>query len=280
MSEQKKSWRDFYQVHPAASLFPLLPQDELRKLGESIKADDLKEKIALYSAYHSTPVVLDGQNRLDAMELVGIPTLEEGHDGRWILRHEIVKHFEAPPPKDSGWTAYSTQIPDPYSYVISRNLRRRHLTKEQQAELILKALEMREAERGVNPEVSEHLSKIMRQSQQLPDLDLAKMARSKTRRFPGRNQGGSTKDEFKAKAVEAAKEQKIGKRTMERVIAKHKGPTFQRAPEPLEDFDVRAVTQKILSLLEPASELEIREVLAAIQRRFLSASSNEDRVRQ
>ena len=30
MSE-KKSWRDFYKVHPAADVFPMLPEDELRE---------------------------------------------------------------------------------------------------------------------------------------------------------------------------------------------------------------------------------------------------------
>ena len=44
-----KSWRDIYQVHLAANLFPLLPTDELRKLGEDIKKNGLKEAILLWA---------------------------------------------------------------------------------------------------------------------------------------------------------------------------------------------------------------------------------------
>jgi hypothetical protein len=43
-------------------------------------------------------------------------------------------------------------------------------------------------------------------------------------------------------------------------------------PNPLDDFDLKEVTTKVLELLEPASELEIREILAAIQRRFFPKS--------
>jgi hypothetical protein len=39
--------------------------------------------------------------------------------------------------------------------------------------------------------------------------------------------------------------------------------------DPLAEFDVQEIIQKVLELLEPASELEIRQVLAAIQRRYL-----------
>jgi hypothetical protein len=32
--ETKKRWRDIYKVHPAADLFPMLPEDELRNKEE------------------------------------------------------------------------------------------------------------------------------------------------------------------------------------------------------------------------------------------------------
>jgi hypothetical protein len=39
------AWRDKYKVHPLADLLPMMPDDELAKLGEDIKANGLKEQI-------------------------------------------------------------------------------------------------------------------------------------------------------------------------------------------------------------------------------------------
>src|SRR5258708_7264713 len=72
---EKKSWRDVYKVHPAADLFPMLPEDELRKLGEDIKANGLRENIVLWSPGrqedNQAQYLLDGRNRLAALDLVG-----------------------------------------------------------------------------------------------------------------------------------------------------------------------------------------------------------------
>jgi hypothetical protein len=38
--------------------------------------------------------------------------------------------------------------------------------------------------------------------------------------------------------------------------------------DPLSEFDLKDVTEKVLELLEPASETEVRQIVAAIQRRF------------
>ena len=128
-AEAKKSWRDVYKVHPAADVFPMLPEDELREIGEDIKQNGLKEPIVLYSKGSEDYMVLDGRNRLDAMELVGLPVLEnqsarnapDGKTEDWGLKASMTKHYEG----------------DPYSYVISKNIRRRHLTKEQKGDLIV-----------------------------------------------------------------------------------------------------------------------------------------------
>ena len=75
MSEGKKSWRDVYKVHPAADLFPMLPEDELRKLGEDIQKNGLQESIVFWSPgsnrdENQPKYLLDGRNRLAAIELV------------------------------------------------------------------------------------------------------------------------------------------------------------------------------------------------------------------
>lgn len=67
-----------YPSHPAAELFPLLPDDQLRELAADIFAHGLVRPITLHAG-----AVLDGRNRLIACELAGVvPTFEEwGGDG-------------------------------------------------------------------------------------------------------------------------------------------------------------------------------------------------------
>ena len=46
---EPKSWRDVIKVHPAADLFPMMPPDELKALGEDIKANGLTHQIVLWT---------------------------------------------------------------------------------------------------------------------------------------------------------------------------------------------------------------------------------------
>jgi hypothetical protein len=43
-----KSWRDVLKIHPAAELFPRMSPDDLRALGEDIKANGLKSPIVMW----------------------------------------------------------------------------------------------------------------------------------------------------------------------------------------------------------------------------------------
>lgn len=115
----RSSWRDVLPVHPAADLFPMMSEAELRELGEDIKKHGLASRIVLWSPACGSKEVslIDGRNRLDAMELVGLDTANV------IL------------PKEAGATHA-----DPYAYVIAANIQRRHLTTEQKRDLIAKVL--------------------------------------------------------------------------------------------------------------------------------------------
>ena len=65
-----KSWRDVLQIHPAADPWPMMMPDELRALGEDIKKNGMQVPISIL---HEKPTkLLDGRNRLDAMEMVGL----------------------------------------------------------------------------------------------------------------------------------------------------------------------------------------------------------------
>jgi hypothetical protein len=135
-----KSWRDVLPIHPAAELFPRMTPEELRALGEDIKKNGLREPVVLYAEeggggiYRETaPSLLDGINRLDAMEVVGLPTLKDGqlHLEDTISRGYVIKY--------GLWKSAVTGF-DPYAYVVSLNIHRRHLTAEQKRELIVKLL--------------------------------------------------------------------------------------------------------------------------------------------
>src|SRR5262249_6969633 len=129
------SWRDHLPIHPAAELFPLMSEPELRELGEDIKKNGLLSPIVIHHE-----MLLDGRNRLDAMELVGIEfELVRAWKGPANGRiAEIFSDDIGIDPDDGG-----IQSPigvDPYAYVLGANIHRRHLTSEQKRELIAKVL--------------------------------------------------------------------------------------------------------------------------------------------
>jgi hypothetical protein len=120
-----KSWRDVLPIHPAADLFPLMSPDELAALGEDIRKHGLTSSIVLWSDGKSQALLLDGRSRLDAIEIaisspaiVGAPSLIAGKEVI-VLDRSV----------------------DPYAYVTSANIHRRHLTAEQKRELIAKLIE-------------------------------------------------------------------------------------------------------------------------------------------
>jgi hypothetical protein len=117
-----KGWRDVLPVHPAAELFPPMTPEELRELADDIKAHGLREACSVIEvanspyAWNGKPVaLLDGRNRLDAIELTDL---------------DIGKR----------WRVVSSRT-DPYDYVLSANLHRRHLTSAQKREVAAKLLQ-------------------------------------------------------------------------------------------------------------------------------------------
>jgi hypothetical protein len=116
-SSQPKTWRDVLPVHPAAELFPRMSESELRELGEDIRANKLQFPIATwFDPVAKVELLIDGRNRLDAMELIG------------LLTAEVI-----------SYRSRLTCI-DPWAFVVSANIKRRHLTAEQKRELIAKLI--------------------------------------------------------------------------------------------------------------------------------------------
>ena len=95
------------EPYPLAAIFPELPAEELRQLARDIKERGQIEPIILYKGQ-----ILDGRNRYKACQMVGVkPSFEE---------------FNAKAAKRS-----------PEEFVLSRNLRRRHLSTGQKAAIAL-----------------------------------------------------------------------------------------------------------------------------------------------
>jgi ParB-like chromosome segregation protein Spo0J len=156
-------WREKFKVHPAADVFPMMSDEELAKLGEDIKANGLKSRITFFDPPDGEYMLLDGRNRIEAMERVGIE----------LIADNVEKVYRA----------------DPVAFVISANIHRRHLTKAQQADLIVAAL------------------KASRKNCEVPKRHV-------------KGKAGSQKDEVKAEAVDLAAKHGIGKRTVEAAMAK------------------------------------------------------------
>src|SRR5262249_31781250 len=118
------SWRDVLPIHPAAADFPRLPPDELKALAEDVRKNGQQQPIGIIEqgkprrdgSFHvSDPPlqeVLDGISRLDAMEAAGIAVI--GKDGQ--LHKQVLRTV--------------VEEVDPVAYVISANIRRRHLSIE------------------------------------------------------------------------------------------------------------------------------------------------------
>jgi len=83
-----------YAIHPAANMFPMLAEADLAALAEDIRVNGQGEPVVIWDGQ-----VLDGRNRLAACELAGVEPL----------------------------TRTLKACPDPVAFVLSANLRRRHL---------------------------------------------------------------------------------------------------------------------------------------------------------
>ncbi|SFP94806.1 ParB-like nuclease domain-containing protein [Bradyrhizobium sp. Ghvi] len=131
-----KSWRDILPVHAAANLFPMLSEAELRELGEDIRKNGLQIPIALYKE-QDRYVLLDGRNRLDAMELVGVQFELRSVKGCSFCDWYV--HIVSTP-ITPGRDCLVIENDDPFAFVLAANIHRRHLTTEQKRELIAKLL--------------------------------------------------------------------------------------------------------------------------------------------
>jgi len=102
------------EFHPVASIFPLMPEVELQQLAEDIKENGLREPIWILQDGR----IIDGRNRYLACEMVGIEPEHRTHNGGGSL----------------------------VAFVVSLNLKRRHLNAAQKVKAAVAMLPHLEAE--------------------------------------------------------------------------------------------------------------------------------------
>jgi hypothetical protein len=132
------TWRDVLPVHPAAELFPMMSDAEVDELAADIRKHGLRQAIVFWQSEADEWSLLDGRNRLEAMERGGI-------------RFAYAMQSPSRGPKLASRCGYGSTLRhvareadgvDPYAYVLSTNVNRRHLTAEQKrtiAAAVLKA---------------------------------------------------------------------------------------------------------------------------------------------
>jgi hypothetical protein len=175
-------------------VFPMMSDEELAKLGEDIKKHGVRVPVGFWGKYDGNGrfhgELIDGRNRLEAAERAGLD-LDEIHRANLTCG-------------------------DPVSWIIALNIHRRHLTKQQQADLIVAAMKAGKA--------------IPRQ------------------RGEKSKKAGRPKHDIKAKAIAEAEKHDISKRTVERSLAKAEG----RTPKPKGVADDETNSRRRRSALEMA----------------------------
>jgi hypothetical protein len=130
----RQHWRDRLPVHPAAELFPLMSKNELRELADDIDKNGLRVPVTLCGDTRlpdgsgvkvgGVVYLLDGRNRLDALELLGRKLF--GANGAVLPSIGVMSKLNPKKPK--------------HDYVGSLNIHRRHLNAEQKRDLVAKLL--------------------------------------------------------------------------------------------------------------------------------------------
>lgn len=98
-----------YKEHPLASIFPMMPDAELRELADDIKQNGQRAPIYLLEGK-----ILDGRNRFKACGMVGVEPKFRDFNGNG----------------------------DPLTFVISANVHRRHLTESQRGLIAAKLADL------------------------------------------------------------------------------------------------------------------------------------------
>jgi hypothetical protein len=218
------SWRDVVaelgvKVHPAADGFPMMSDAELDELAADIAKNGLQQSIVWISTKEGL-LLLDGRNRLAAIARVA------DQKRRDELEEELQKRAVILP----GFA-------DPWSYVVSANLLRRHLTAEQKRELIATLLKAdpERSDRAIAKTVKvDHktVAKVRVESEGRGEIPhVTKRSDTKGRKQPARKPTGIVTAVKKGVPIVTA----VKPPDTPRIVTAVNGPEPAAAPKPPED---------------------------------------------
>ena len=122
-------------THPAAELFPALPEGELKALSKDISAHGQRDPVIVLVDADGSRSLLDGRNRVAACKLADVePSVRE---------------------------VSIQDIGEPVAYVLGKNIYRRHLTKQQRAMAV--AMLYPDKGRGQTPKHLDFAAEYLRQ---------------------------------------------------------------------------------------------------------------------
>ena len=138
-ADTQHSWRDHWRPYPTAEAYPRLSRDEQRKLAADIDKNGLKIPIQTGSVVGQGDFLLDGRERLDAIESLGWQIVNEKGEWMGVLARsgqgDKVVHR-------AGLTRDMAT-----ALVKSLNDHRRHMTASQRAMVAAELANMRQGKR-------------------------------------------------------------------------------------------------------------------------------------
>jgi len=150
MEQRREEWKEL-PVHPEAAKLPMMTDAELDELARDIETHGLQEPIILWCDNRGEPkgeagpfpkYLLDGRNRMAALRRLGIINPHDApfgavHGPSRVRTLNAVKQVSFIGLGPRGGTK-SKWVPDtdPTTFVLSLNVHRRHLTREQKREAI------------------------------------------------------------------------------------------------------------------------------------------------
>jgi hypothetical protein len=253
MARKATSWRNLLKIHPAAELFPLMREVDpvaFGKMVEDIKQQGVLEPIALLDGQ-----LLDGRNRLDALEEAGVNLI----NGVGELEYAKFPTKALPPDTDA------------VGYIISRNIHRRHLKpedKEAAIEALIK-LNPKKSDRQVAKETASNRNKVARVRNKLETSGDVSLSDTRTDSKGRKQQAHKSKAKAKTKTghvslsdtPEPKQEDTADASALVPSPSPQPDPEWQRELDQIETDYRRGLSEKEWALAQKATPKAARDLL-------------------
>ena len=268
------SWRDIIKVHPACELIPEMTADERKALGEDIKAKGGQPDfpVVLWRDEDGKVWLLDGRSRLDAMEERGLKIFSQDKPtgNLWDMIFPLYKTIDYHHNPDF----------DPYAFVLSANVHRRHLNAEQRRESIAAILKAtpEKTDRQIAKETGASPSTVHRARRK---SNASKTHKEERREGSGRRARGRRPGQSKAALLRESREKRSGPTAP----AASTAPTTPPLPPPSVTPDIAVLpeptpgetaTEPAAAAQEPAEQSAEERGATKIQRAHIGATKIQD----